>query len=128
MLLATAVAAQLQPTGPASPAGYLDSKHTPDLLLVVPRSPVPGDQGDEADRAIFRATRSAQGTPRWTMAQQDADYSVTGLLNTFACALGAYAGPQNAPRLAELIGRVSADADAASGAVKKRYGRKRPFQ
>lgn len=125
LLLAAAGLAQAQmPVAPSG--GYLNSG-APDLLTVVPPAPAAGDPRDLADRAIFRATRAAQNTPRWTLAQHDADYSVAGLLGAFACALGEAPDSRNAPRLSALVGRAIADSNAASGGIKQEYRRKRPF-
>lgn len=126
MLLAAAGSIQAQNDAVVPAKGYLTTG-SPDLLIIVPPAPVAGDARDVADRAIFRATRSAQNTPRWTLAQHDADWSVTGLLGAFACALGAAPDSRNAPRLSALVARVTVDGNAASGGVKDRYRRKRPF-
>ncbi len=126
MLLAGAGSIQAQQQAAAPPEGYLKTG-APDFFLIVPPAPVAGDPRDTADRAIFRATRSAQNTPRWMLAQHDADWSVSGLLGAFACALGSAPDSRNAPRLSALVARVTSDGNAASGGVKDRYRRKRPF-
>ena len=126
MLLAAATI-QAQTMAPPSAEAYLGAAHALNLLDVVPPAPVPGDPRDLADRAIFRATRSAENTARWTLAQHDADYSVPALLGDFACALGAAPDAHNAPRLSTLVTRALADSDVASMGVKTRYQRKRPF-
>jgi acid phosphatase (class A) len=127
VLLAAAGSLQAQSPATATPNGYLGTTETPDLLAVVPPAPVAGDPRDTADRAIFRATRSAQGSQRWTLAQRDADYSAAGLLDAFSCALDAAPDARNAPRLSALVARAVADSNAAVSRVKDRYRRKRPF-
>jgi len=126
VLLAAAGAIYAQSGATASPQGYLTAG-APDLLVIVPPAPASGDARDLADRAIFRATRSLQDTPRWTLAQHDAEYSVAGLFSAFACASGSGLDIRNAPRLAALLARVTVDSNAASRGLKDRYRRKRPF-
>lgn len=52
------------------PAGYLKPGAF-DVLAVLPPAPKPTDPRGLADRAIFRMTRSLQGSPRWVMATND---------------------------------------------------------
>jgi len=123
--LALASLLQGQPGAPA-PQGYLGTT-SPSLIAVVPPAPAAGDARDTSDRAIFRATRSAANSARWVMAQHDADYSVAGLLNAFACSLGVAPNAGNAPRLEKLLARASTDSNSANAVLKDRYRRKRPF-
>jgi acid phosphatase (class A) len=127
MLLAAPGSIQAQGNAAAHPAGYLSATGIPDFLSIVPPAPAAADGRDQADRAIFRATRAAQNTPRWTLAQHDADYSVTGLFGAFACALGSAPDARSAPHLSALLARVTTDSAAAAAGVKDRYKRKRPF-
>ena len=55
---------------PPAPSDGLGTTNAPDLLEIVPPAPVAGDPRDLADRAIFRATRSAENSPdgRWRSA------------------------------------------------------------
>lgn len=78
--------------------------------------------------AIFRATRSLEGSARWAIAQSDDNLSVAGLLNAFACSLGLALTPESAPKITALINRANEDAYLASDVIKKRYNHKRPFQ
>jgi len=78
--------------------------------------------------AIFRETRSLEGTARWTMAQSDDNLSMEGLLHAFRCALGMSITPDQVPALAALIRRANSDAGAAAGILKTLYRHKRPFQ
>jgi len=107
------------------PPGYLSP--APNMLSIVPPAPAPGDPRDAADRQIFRATRSLKDSPRWGVAQRDNDLSAAGVLQAFTCAAGMAFTAEKAPRLNELLGRVSSDAHGAEVSVKDRYHRKRPF-
>jgi len=126
LLLAGAGSVRAQDMAAAA-KGYLAPAEAPDLLKIVPPAPAAGDPRDTADREIFKSTRSAENSPRWTLAQHDADYSVKGLLAAFACALGETPDAKTAPRLTTLLNRATADSVASSGGLKIQYKRKRPF-
>jgi acid phosphatase (class A) len=60
-----------QTTGARTPtpiAGFLSPEKMPDVLRIVPAAPATGDSRFTADMAVYRATRSLQGSPRWAMA------------------------------------------------------------
>jgi acid phosphatase (class A) len=109
-----------------TPPGYLGAA-SPALLPILPSAPAIGGARDESDRAMFRATRSLEGSARWAIAQSDDKLGVPDLLRVFACSLGAALDPQSAPRLSALLARVSTDSNAAAARVKEHYQRKRPF-
>ena len=113
---------------PSREAGYLPDSQTSDVIHIVPPPPSPGDARYRADMAIFRATRSFEGSARWTLAQADDELTTAGLLHAFRCALGVTLTPENAPRLTMLIARANSDAARAVSAIKARYRHKRPFQ
>jgi len=113
---------------PERPSGYLTSAQTASVIRVVPPAPVSGDARYEADMAIFHATRSFEGSPRWTLAQSDDKLSIAAVMETFRCALGLVLTPEKAPKLAKLIGRAYSDAWPAANVIKVRYHHKRPFQ
>ena len=108
-------------------AGYKKDAAIPDMIRVLPTPPATGTPRDAADRAIFKATRSLQDSPRWKLAQSDNDMSVKGILAAFRCAMGMAVTRENAPRFAALLDRVSADANVLTGPPKARYHRDRPF-
>ena len=113
---------------PARARGYLTSEQTSGVVRIVLPAPTIGDARYQADMAIFRATRSLKGTPRWALAQADDNLSIAGLLHAFRCALGITLTPEQAPKLAALIARAYSDAGAAANVLKVRYQHKRPFQ
>ena len=108
--------------------GYLTSSEMPDVVRIVPAAPVTGDSRDTADLAIFRATRSLEGSPRWTLAQADDDLSLAGLFRAFHCALGVTLTPESAPHVSRLMTRANADTSGAASVLKEFYQHKRPFQ
>jgi acid phosphatase (class A) len=116
-----------QKAATARQSGYLTGTAIPDMIRVLPTAPATGSARDQADRAIFLATRSLQDSPRWKLAQSDNDDSVSGLLAAFQCALGVALTAENAPRTAMMLERVSADVNAFTGPSKTHFNRKRPF-
>jgi acid phosphatase (class A) len=108
--------------------GYLPADQMPDMARIAPPPPVSGDARDTADRAIFRATRVFEGTPRWAMARSDDDFSTPSMLKAFSCAASVPLDPQTAPRLTALLTRMAGDNLSAANRVKNQYPqRKRPF-
>lgn len=107
--------------------GYLSGAAVPDMIRVMPTAPAEGSPREIADREIFKATRSLQGSARWKLAQSDNDMSVKGILAAFRCAIGLSVDRGNAPRLAALLARVSTDVYDLTAPAKKYYHRERPF-
>lgn len=99
-----------------------------DILAVLPPAPEKGDTRYEADRAIYRTTRALVGTPRWELAVNDVKTRQTDLMRDFSCAVGVTLTPENAPRLAALVARASADTGRATQIAKDHYRRLRPYQ
>ena len=104
--------------------GYLGDA-APDTTFVVPPAPQAGSAEAEADRAIFKATRALQGTPRWDMAIADAKEREVG--KAFACAVGAEIGFVSTPKIGKLLMRVAPDLTRAVDRPKSYYSRKRPY-
>jgi len=121
--VAAAQAPSPAPTPPPRPS-YL-GENAPDTYAVLPPSPTPGDPRDIADRAIFKATRSYETSPRWPMAQADANSSL--ILKDMTCALGVELTAQNAPRTAALFAKVGADSSRVTNRPKDIYKRPRPY-
>jgi len=107
--------------------GYLPGSQMPDMIRIIPPPPTLGDSRDVGDRAIFKATRALEGSPRWRMAQSDNDFAVPGLMKAFSCSAGLTLDPQNAPRLSGALTRVLDDTTAAMNPAKDKYQVKRPF-
>jgi acid phosphatase (class A) len=119
---------QPAPRPVARAAGYLSAAETPDVKLIVPPPPEEGDSRFANDMAIFHATRTLEGSPRWALAVADDELTVPALLRDFSCALGVVATAENAPLTTRLLTRARVDANRASNALKNFYGHKRPFQ
>jgi len=112
----------------ARATGYLAAGEMPDVKQIVPPPPKEGDSRFASDMAIFRATRSLEGTDRWALATADDELSTAALLRDYSCALGVVVTADNAPRTTALLTRGWADASRASNTLKEFYQHKRPFQ
>ncbi|WP_267378941.1 phosphatase PAP2 family protein [Sphingomonas sp. GC_Shp_6] len=107
-------------------AGYL-APGAFDILAVLPPAPMDGDARDIADRAIFRATRALERSPRWTLATSDVKSAPADMMRDFGCALGVTLAPDDAPRMLALLRMAAADTGGATGIAKDHYRRHRPF-
>ena len=108
------------------PSGYLKPDAF-DVLAVLPPAPKSTDPRGLADRAIFKATRALQGSPRWAMATSDVKSAPADLFRDFSCAMGIAMTPENAPRTAALLRRAMFDTGRQTGIAKTFYKRQRPF-
>lgn len=110
-------------------AGFLTVETTPDATAIIPPAPQPGDPRNDADWAIFRATRAIQqlNPDRWALAVNDDSYKPEDILRDFSCAMGAELTVANSPKLSSLLTRASQDAANASAKTKEVYKRTRPY-
>ncbi len=99
-----------------------------DLLSILPAAPKEGDPRAEADRAIFRATRKLEGTPRWQLATSDVSEKPDYMYSAYSCSMGLELTEKQAPALTHLLETAADDASDANRAVKKKFQRQRPFK
>lgn len=124
-LLPLAACAPVQtPASKAPPDNAVATLRTAELL---PTAPKAGTPRYEADRQVFLATRKLEGTPRWSLAQQDVDYATPRLMADFSCAMGTPLDAAKLPKLAALVDATSNAADASTGPAKQANQRQRPF-
>jgi acid phosphatase (class A) len=116
--------ATMAPASPAPPTPYLGDA-APDTYKILPPAPVAGDTRYEADRTVFLSTRKLKDTPRWSMAQFDANQS--GILKGMSCALGVELTSKNAPKTTAMIFRMGRDVSRATNHPKDIYKRQRPY-
>ncbi|HSV03067.1 MAG TPA: phosphatase PAP2 family protein [Phenylobacterium sp.] len=109
---------------PPGASGYLGPA-LPDTYAVLPPSPAPGSPREEADQRVFRGTRALKDTPRWALAQNDANQAA--IVQDLACAIGAELTPRNAPRTFALILKMAPDVSHATNRPKDIYKRPRPY-
>jgi len=88
---------------------------------------MPGSVRDQADRDIFKATRALEGSPRWSLAQNDAKIDLPSVLKDFSCAAGVSLTPDNAPALIKVLNGMVPDVAPAYGRPKDLYKRPRPY-
>lgn len=120
--LAAGVALALAATSGAAPAPYVAPARVPDGVAVLPLPPAPGSPQDNADLAMFRATRTLEGSPRWRMATDDV---TNAPLDRYACAMGMRIDARRAPALAALLDRIGTG--EMVGPVKEHYHKARPY-
>jgi acid phosphatase (class A) len=132
-LLCALAMASLMGAGPApaeapSPTGgYLAAGEAPDAVRILPPPPDAKSGRAADDMAIFQATRSLEGQPRWALATRDADLHPAQALGAFACALGVSLDERNAPTLMTVVARSGLDAAAIVDPPKDHYARPRPY-
>jgi acid phosphatase (class A) len=99
-----------------------------DIVSILQPAPTQGDPRYDADRAIFKNTRTLVGTARWEMATNDVKTDGADMMRDFSCAVGVSLTPENAPRLLALIGKAGRDTGRSSSVAKTHFKRLRPFQ
>ena len=138
--LALLAACQTPPAPPTSPEvvgeyragsgylkGYLDPKALPNSLALLPKPPTEGSAEQDADLAVYTATRSLRGTARWVLAAADANLKFPAAANVYACTLDVPVSQEQTPHLNMLLRRTLLDAGLSTYAAKDSYNRKRPF-
>jgi acid phosphatase (class A) len=124
-LLAAALSSVTSAQG-TRPAGYLEPGEF-DVMAVIEPAPRAGDPRYDADRAIFRETRSLAGSERYALATNDVQTRAPAMLQDFSCAVGITLTPENAPRLLTVTQRATADTGGQAGRAKEAYRRERPY-
>ncbi len=110
------------------PPSYLAAGVAPTAEDYLAPPPAPDSPRGQADLAIYRATRALAGTPRWSLAQRDADNETpAGIPKAFSCPLGVELDINREPILLRMLMRASDDSDDAARTAKEHYARKRPF-
>ena len=122
-----AAATPAPPSASARLPGFLTVDAAPDAMATIPPAPKAGDPRNDLDWAIFKATRSLEGSERWALAQNDDNYRPAALLKDFSCAVGAELTAENAPTLVRILARTTADAGTAAQRAKEVYQRTRPY-
>lgn len=122
-----AVAQQTAAPAPSLPVGYLNPQTWPDAARILPQAPATGSPREARDQEVFKTTRALEGSPRWSLAQNDVPTLPQAMLKNFSCAVGAEMTPQNAPKLNAMLSRVGLDAGRQVAAVKDVFKRKRPY-
>ncbi len=112
---------------PGFVAGYLPQNALPNSLALLPPPPVAGSAALAYDEEINGKTLTLRGTPRWMLANEDANLMFPAAAGTFSCALNTRITEQDTPRLYMLLRRTLTDAGLSTYAAKDHYKRTRPF-
>ena len=108
-------------------AGYLPPKALPNSLALIPPPHAVGSAALAYDEEVSRKGLALRGTPRWTLATEDANLMFPQAAGTFSCALNAPITEQDTPYLYMLLGRTLTDAGLSTYTAKNHYSRTRPF-
>ncbi len=130
--LAAAIAALVllgcgQASSQQAEIGYLAAGAIPDAIHILPPPPKAGSPSQAADDAAFASTRALKGSPRWSLATDDAVASPQAAIKDFSCALRVQLDPAALPALQHLFVRVGLDGRGVIDAPKDLYARRRPF-
>jgi len=118
---------ELPEVRPGYVAGYLQPAELPDGVALLPPPPAAGSAAVAADEEAYRATRKLKDTPRWKLAEKDAELRFPQATEVFSCALGMAISAEKTPHLNMLLRRVRMDASRANDKPKDHYKRPRPF-
>ncbi len=108
-------------------AGYLPREALPNSLALLPPAPAAGSAAQAFDEEVSRKALALRGTPRWTLANEDANIMFPQAAGTFSCALNAPVTEQDTPHLYVLLRRALSDAALSTYPAKNDYQRTRPF-
>ncbi len=112
---------------PGIPAGYLPRKALPNSLALIPPPPAAGSAALTFDEEASQKGLALRGTPRWTLAKEDANMIFPQAAGMFSCVLNAPITQQDTPHLYMLLRRTLVDAGLSTYAAKDHYNRTRPF-
>ncbi|MET0252002.1 MAG: phosphatase PAP2 family protein [Novosphingobium sp.] len=107
--------------------GYLATPAPDDSILLSPPPPAAGSSAESRDIDGAKAALSVRGSPRWTLAQADADLAAPTATGAFSCAAGVAIGAATTPTLDRLLHRAMTDLGRSTGVIKRAYMRPRPF-
>lgn len=128
------VGARVAPAAPAATGdvpltGYLPAELNAQIGQATPLPPEPGSAAEAADRAATAALYGSYGpgSPRWTLAQYQAQIDPPLALAHFDCPLGTRLSEEPPPALVRLFNRALIDISASARVAKARIFRPRPF-
>ena len=108
-------------------AGYLAREALPNSLALLPPPPAAGSAAQAYDEEVSRKALALRGTPRWGLANEDANIMFPPAAGTFSCALNIPITEQDTPHLYVLLRRALSDAALSTYPAKNHYHRTRPF-
>jgi len=114
-------------TNPVNLEDYLTSQDLTNDISLIPPPPSAGSVAFALDEEISQKNLALRGTPRWTLATEDANLEFPQAAGIFSCALNAPITEQDTPHLYNLLRRTCIDAGNSTSMAKKYYSRPRPF-
>jgi acid phosphatase (class A) len=108
-------------------AGYLPREALPNSLALLPPPPAAGSAAQAYDEEVSRKAFALRGTPRWVLANEDANIMFPQAAGTFSCALNAPITEQDTPHLYVLLRRTLSNVAVSTFPAKNHYQRTRPF-
>lgn len=109
------------------PTGYLNAQTWPAAALILPPAPATGSAREAQDQAVFKTTRALEGSPRWSLAQNDVPSLPANMLKDFSCAVGVQMSPEVTPKLLAMLSKMGIDASRQVSSVKDVFKRPRPY-
>ena len=89
--------------------------------------PQDGDARMASDLDANARALAMRGTPRWELAERDADLGTGWYDQAFAEAAGVPLDAESSPAIARVLRRAATDFAMSTGAVKDQFQRQRPF-
>ncbi|MGE3599231.1 MAG: phosphatase PAP2 family protein [Dehalococcoidia bacterium] len=111
----------------AADAGYLAPDARIDAVTFLHPPPDSDSAAQRHDEATATAGLALRGTPRWSLAADDAVLSFPEAGATFECALGVPLSDQHTPATLRMLRTTLNDVVEATHSVKAHYRRARPF-
>lgn len=109
------------------PHGYLAKDSAPNAAAFLPPPPAEGSLRAQDDLAVYRATRTLEGSSRWAQARADNEIETPEAPRVFDEALGIRFDPERMPTLTRLLGRMLGDLETIQTPAKRGFTRPRPF-
>lgn len=117
---------QLKPSEPYK--SYLTKDSIANSLALLPPPPQQNSPAFQADEAAYKQGHNYIHTPRWQLAQNDANLADTNIGKPFSQALGITISKQNTPQTYSLLRHVMVDSGfLGTDLAKNHYQRIRPF-
>ncbi|RUT24416.1 acid phosphatase [Asaia sp. W19] len=109
-----------------APTAPLKASSLPDARLSLAAPPASAASQANDDR-IFAVTRALKDTPRWKLAQSDADLRPEPFLRGFSCAAGFLIDLDKAPHLEQILTLMARAETGRTSEEKHYWKRQRPF-
>lgn len=105
----------------------LKPNHLPDERVALASPPTAGLAAQADDERIFTRTRLFKDTPRWILAQSDADLRPAPFVKGFSCAAGFEIDSAKAPALMKILDMMAKAESHRTSEEKHHWNRLRPF-